>query len=417
VTDRWAGLAGFALVAGGLGVLFARPSLLLAAALGVAASGFARAGGPPAVDLEVERELDAAEVSPGDRVRVTLAVRNAGDATLPDLRVVDGVPAGLAVVEGSPRIGTALRPGKTARTTYVVEATRGEHSFESVMVFARGYSGTAERRREISAGETPLRCVPRLREGVPVPLRMQTTRYTGRVSTDTGGPGVEFHAVREYRHGDPIKRIDWDRVARDEGLATVEYRQERAATVVLVVDTREAAYLGRPDGDSAVERSVAAAGTATTSLLATGDRVGIASYGPEEAWLAPGAGSDHRASARHLLATHPAFSTTPADRPFFAALRLNRLRRRLPPDAQLVLFSPCCDDYIASVARRLDAYGHRVTVVSPDPTDHATPGHDLARAERSIRLSDLRSAGIRVVDWGEEPLGAAIERAQRRWSG
>jgi uncharacterized repeat protein (TIGR01451 family) len=400
-TNRWRGVTGFALLAGGLGALYGRPALLLAAALGVVVAAYARVGGPPPVDLEAERDLGTVEAEPGERVRVTLTVRNVGDGTLPDLRLVDGVPDGLAVVEGSPRTGTALRPGKAATLSYVVEATRGEHSFDPVTVLARGFSGAVERETGVSADGPSLRCIPRLPEGVPVPLRMQTTQYTGRVATEAGGPGVEFHAVREYRHGDPMNRIDWGRLARGEALATVEYRQERAATVVLIVDTREGAFLGDGDaGASTLERSIAAAGEATTSLLATGDRVGLAAYGPVEGWLPPGAGEEHRARARRMLATHEAFAPTPVDRPFFAALRLARLRRRLPPDAQLVVFSPCADDYVASLARRLDAYGHRVTVVSPAPGGEGSPGRALARTERSIRLSELRSSGLRVVDWG-----------------
>jgi hypothetical protein len=64
----------------------------------------------------------------------------------------------------------------------------------------------------------------------------------------------------------------------------------------------------------------------------------------------------------------------------------------------------------------LDAYGHLVTVVSPDPTTADTPGHRLARVQRRNRISRLRAAGLRVVDWGEESLAAEITRARGRWS-
>jgi uncharacterized protein (DUF58 family) len=332
---------------------------------------------------------------------------------------VDGVPPALEVVEGSPRLATALRPGKQVTFSYTVEAVRGRHAFEPMTVLARGYTGAIERELLVEpASETSLTCTPALGQGPLLPLRAQTTQYTGRVATDTGGPGTEFHAVREYRPGDPLSRIDWRRTARTGEFATLEFRQERAATVVLVVDSRRDAYLA-PDAESlsAVERSVLAAGEAFTSLLASGDRVGLAAYGPEGGWLAPATGDTHRARARKLLATHAGFSPSPPMGPFFASLRLRQLRRRLPAEAQVVLFSPLCDDYIASVARRLDAYGHLVTVVSPDPTAADTPGRQLARIERGIRLSELRRARIRVVDWApDEPLRAALARADRRWS-
>jgi uncharacterized protein (DUF58 family) len=84
----------------------------------------------------------------------------------------------------------------------------------------------------------------------------------------------------------------------------------------------------------------------------------------------------------------------------------------------VVLFSPLCDDYVARAARRLDAYGHLVTVVSPDPTTERTVGERLARLERRLRCSRLREAGLRVVDWtADERLEAAVETTRARWSG
>ncbi|WP_255152534.1 DUF58 domain-containing protein [Halorarius halobius] len=415
-TGRWRGIGAVALFAAAVGVVVAQPALLLAGSVGAVFVAYAAASAPPEGEVELTRELDDTEAAPGDPVGVTVTVTNVGDSTLPDVRVVDGVPAGLEVVEGSPRLGTALRPGRSATLRYRVEASRGEHAFEAATVLLRGFSGAIERETTVRATEpTELVCVPPLETGVPMPLRTQTAQYTGRVATDTGGAGTEFHAVREYRPGDPISRIDWRRAARTGEFATVEYRQEQAATVQLVVDTREEAHAGPEDAASAVERSVTAAGELFTSLLETGDRVGLASYGPKDTWLAPGAGGEHRARARDLLATDPAFGATPVDEPFFAGIQFNRLRRRLSPETQVVLFSPVTDEYLVSVARRLDAYGHRVTVVSPDPSDAGSAGRALARAERDVRLSELRRAGIRVVDWGEESLAAAIADAKARW--
>jgi hypothetical protein len=81
-----------------------------------------------------------------------------------------------------------------------------------------------------------------------------------------------------------------------------------------------------------------------------------------------------------------------------------------------VFCTPLVDDYALRAARRLDAGGNRVTVVSPDPTVGATAGQRLARIERSLRCSALREAGIRVVDWGEESFPTTVANAARRWS-
>lgn len=418
-TGRWTGIGAITLLTTGLAVLFQRPALLLVGVVGVAYAAYARAGEAPDPALVVERTLSDPTPDVDDEVTVTVRVRNAGDATLADLRLVDGVPPALAVTDGSPRLGTAIRPGKRATLRYAVTATRGEHEWEPIRVVTRNASGSRERAVEVGPeSATVLRCTPTLSATADLPLRGLTTQYVGRVSTSVGGTGLEFHSVRRYRAGDPRSRIDWNRFARTGELSTLQFREERAATVVLLVDARREAYVGPgEDAQNAVERGVDAAGRAFTALLDSGDRVGVAAFAPGDCWLPPGTGADHRVEARRLLATHPALAPTPTEGEFAPLHYLRRLRRRLPADAQVLLFSPVADDYLVTVARRLDAYGHLVTVVSPDPTVDDTTGHRLARVERRNRLSSLRRAGIRVVDWGEGSLAAALARAEGRWSG
>ncbi|WP_227355250.1 DUF58 domain-containing protein [Haladaptatus salinisoli] len=416
-TNRWHGVSAVALLAAAVGVFVGSPVTLLVGVVGVAFAAYARTATPPTTDLELTRTVSDATPEPGDEIRVEVAVENVGDATVPDLRVIDGVPEALEVTSGSPRLGTALRPGKRAAFAYRVEAVRGEHAFEPAQVLARDFSGAVEREFEL-ADETAITCTPRLAATAEsVPLREQTIRHTGRVATREGGTGVEFHATREYRPGDPLSRIDWNRKARTGELTTVEFREEQTATVVLLVDTRAKAYLATDvDDPGAVEHAVRAAGDAFSALLDNGDRVGIAAFGPEEAWLSPGTGTYHRAEARELLSHADAFALEPPTGTFYSTLRMRWLLRRLPTDAQVVFFSPLCDRFAPEVARRIDAGGHAVTVISPDPTGDATPGQRLARAERLRRLQSLRAGGLRVVDWdADESLGVALARANRRW--
>ncbi|MFA1610316.1 DUF58 domain-containing protein [Halobellus rubicundus] len=417
-THRWTGIEGATLLAAAAGVVFQRPALLLAAGVGVAFTAYGWFGDAPTPTLDVERRIDDASPDLEDEVRVTVEVRNAGSRTLSDLRLVDGVPPALAVTDGSPRHGTALRPGAGTTFSYTVEAVRGEHTWEPLTAIARSPSGERERNVEVGPdGATSISCTPSLSAVETLPLRGLTTPYAGRVTTDVAGSGLEFSSTREYRRGDPLSRIDWNRYARTGDLSTVEFRQERAAAVVLLIDARQAAYVAPgPDREHAVERSVDAAAAAFASLLDAGDRVGIAALSPRECWLAPGAGRDHRSRGRDLLASSPALSPTPPEQPQLPISALQRLRRRLPADAQVLFFSPLVDDDAFDAARRIDAHGHPVTVVSPDATATDTAGRRLARLERRNRMTRLRRAGIRVVDWGNEPLAARVARAERRWS-
>lgn len=413
-TNRWRGIAATTFLAAAVGLVFTVPAALVVGVVGGAYAGFARFDAPPDPTLAVERSLSDESPDRGDDVTVTVTVRNEGGFA-PDLRIVDGVPDTLHVTEGSPRLATSLRRGKEATFRYAVEAERGEHAFDDVTVVARNAPGTIEVEESVEC-ESSVECVPELGDLPGVPLRPQAARRVGRLTTDEAGAGVEFHATRAYRRGDPLSRVDWKRLARTGDLATVEFREERAGAVFVVVDTRAEAYVARPDDDSAVEYGVRAAGAVTGTLLDVGDRVGLASYGPTACWLPPGLGRDHRERLRRALATDPGFSPRPSDDRFFAARTFARIQKRLPADAQAVFCSPLCDDVAARFVRRLEAHGHPVTVVSPDVTAGSAPGDRLVRVERRVRLRELRRAGVRVVDWApDDHLAVALTAAERRW--
>lgn len=425
-TRRWHGVNAVGLLVSGIGIIAGRPGLVLSGVVVIAFAVASRVDSPPTVDLAVERRLSDTTPDPDTPVTVTVGVTNTGTSLCPELRLIDGVPEALVVEEGSPRLGTALRPGKTATFEYTVTATRGVHRFDPMIIIARNASGTTERRRTIEETtdnpneRTTITCVPPLPEGVALPLYPQAVGATGRVMTREGGTGTVFHSVREYRHGDPPSHIDWNRTARTGEFTTVQYQRERSATVLLLIDARDTAYITHSrDGPPAVENSIAAAGALFEGLLATDNRVGIAAISPTECWLAPTSGTAHRGRARELLGTHPALAPTPPEQPFLKMTSLRRLRHRLPTDAQVIFCSPLPDRYAANVARRLDADGHRTTVVSPNPTRQESTetktGMELARIERTLRCSALRNDGIRVVDWDTEPLQQAVDDASRRW--
>jgi uncharacterized protein (DUF58 family) len=347
---------------------------------------------------------------------VTVRVTNDGDRILPDVRVVDGVPGALAVTEGSPRRGTALGPGDTVEWTYTVTARRGVHEFDPALVLVRNAPGAVELSYAVAPEQpTALTCSPPLGTlPVSVPLRGADSHYTGRQPTADSGEGTEFYGVRLYRHGDDISRIDWNRQAKTGELATLLVREEHTARVVLLIDTNPAAYVGPdPYGEHAVDRSVAAAGQTYVTLANSGHFVGIASLADTDCWLEPGAGRTHRARARELLATHPALHSLPVtdDKREPPMRARNTVHSRLPPGAQVIVFSPLCRRSIVRFIRRLEADDYQVTVVSPDATAGSTPSQRLAQVGRRIHVTDLRRDGIPVLDWSwDEPLAAALAR-------
>lgn len=415
-TNHWRGVVAVALFAGATGLVFARPFVLLAACLGVCYAMYPRVRGPPPTDLTVERRLGATDPSPGDTVAVTVAVTNESDRLLPDVRLVDGVPALLPVADGAARHATALRPGQTATFSYALTASHGTHRFRPTTVLVRDVSGSTEVETEIEPTTDELSVATRLSEP---PVDQQTTPFPGRVRTDESGEGVEFARVREYRRGDERSRIDWKRYARTGDLSTVEFRRQQSAAVTVCVDARTPAYCGAGGGPHAVSYGVAAAQELVEAVLDTGERAGLAAFGRETCWVGPSRGSSHREDVRNALLSHEALAPSPpatALDPTDHRQQLAELRTRLGRATQVFLVTPLPDAFVVEAALELAAE-RGVTVVSPDVTGTETPGERLATVERRNRLSRLRRAGVRVVDWDTETtLAEALLRARARWS-
>lgn len=419
-TGEWKGATAFALVSAAVGIITLVPALLLVSVVGVGFAAFARGlNEPSATALDVERHLSDSTPQPGEPVEVTVTVRNEGDAFMPDLRLVDRVPESMRVVEGSPRLGTALGSGSRATFSYTVVAERGNHEWP-LLAISRDFAGATEREAIVEVDDE-MNCVPALRTTSEMPVRSQMSLYSGQIDTTTGGAGLEFHSVRDYQEGDPMKRIDWKRYAQTGDLATVDFREEQAAQVVFLFDARESAYVS-PGANRrhALDRGVDAAAEVFAALYDQGDLVGMAAFDTVPCWLGPSAGDEHRERARRIFATHPALSSIPpamSETEGHYVDPMTHVRRQLSPEMQIMLFSPLCDDYTAEVARRLDSAGHLVTVISPDPTTDGTIGQRLARVERTMRITNLREHGIRVIDWDyDDVLGLELRRAQQRWA-
>lgn len=413
-TGRWRGLSGLALLALMTGAIVRAPGPVLTAAVLLGLAGYIRLFDPPPDTVEVTRSIQPAEPAPGERVTVRVVVENVGEVTIPDLRVIDAVPAGLGVVDGSPRLATALGPGAADGFAYDVRASPGNHEFTSVHVERREPSGERALATTTETSTDALAC-PVQPGAESIPLHPRMTGVTGRVPTAAGGDGVAFHSVRGYRPGDPLSRVDWNRLARTGELTTRALREEHAATVVMMLDVRTVSACTPAAGElSAVDRSRLGAAALLESLLGDGDRVGLATVEAAPSWLRPGGGQAHedRLAARLRSAGAEADGWAGVDPERY----VRRLRRRVPAESQLVCFSPLLDDEMLDILRQLQAHGHAVTLVSPDPTTRAALGARVVRLERDVRLRDLRAGGLRVVDWGHgEALRTAIARARRGW--
>lgn len=450
-----AGLFG-AVLAAAAGLVFGSTTTFLVAVIALVFVAFGRASDPPEASVAVERTVEETSPRPGQEVTVSLAVANVGSSPLPDVRVRDGVPDALSVVEGTPGLCAGLRPGEEVTVTYAVRAERGTATFGDPAVVVRGAGGDHGRQVEVSE-PTTLTCRTPVSA---VELASETLPYTGRIAADAAGEGVEFHSTREYQHGDPLTRIDWNRYAATDELTTVNFLETRAATVVVLVDAgRSAAARAGAGRPTALDLSEYAARTVASALLDNHNRVGVARHVTSCRYLQPGTGHDQTVRVERFFGAGPGSGggrdesdgRDDADGSGDGAGRGDRdgrddrdgrgdgtgrggrdgnrttligddaipeLRKRLPADAQVVYCSPFLADRSVDVTKHLAAYGYPVTVVSPDVTTGETAGGTVARVERDRRLRTVRGEGVRTVDWSPtDPLDAALERAAEGWSG
>ncbi len=403
-----------------IGIATRTPVLVVGATIPLWYLAYAAVTGMGEVEVAVVRECPRVVTEAGERVPIELTVENVGEDPISDLRVVDGVPEEIAVVEGSPRTCVALGPGERATVEYEIAAKRGTHRFESPTLRARNLVGTVVETGSVEASGTgELACELPVED---VPLDGRTSHRTGRVTADEGGSGVEFRAVREYQRGDPIRSIDWRRYARTGDLTTVEYRAERAATVGLVVDARPETHVApASDAATAAATSAYAAERALERLADTGSPTCLLTATDEaETPIGPGADTETVQRARGRLeelrtgeSTGPVRSSIYSDAWSVRPAEVGEAAfDRLPDGATVLVFSPALDDFPANLCRGLARRGYDVTLVSPNLTDGDDPMLGVRRVQRGDRLRSLRSERIGVVDWDRDrPLGAALGAA------
>ena len=190
----------------------------------------------------------------------------------------------------------AIEPGQTAALTYRLRPlARGHHHFGPVAARI----------------DTPLRLWQRgLALGEPADVRVypdfaRITQYTllatdhrlsqiGVLQRRRRGEGLDFHQLREYRHGDTSRQIDWKATARVGRLISREYQDERDQRIVFLVDCgqRMRAHDGATaDADHALshfDHALNALLLLAYVALRQGDAVGVQTFGhPQPRWLAP----------------------------------------------------------------------------------------------------------------------------------
>ena len=360
--------------------------------------------------LEAARSLERQSTRHGASIEVTVTVLNRGPG-IEELVLVDGVPRSLPVEEGSPRHVLTLGSGQSTRWTYTVGGVRGEHAWDDLDAEADCFCGIFGREERLVVPNRLL-VLPVAERLSAIRIRPRQTRgFAGPIPSRAAGSGTRFLGVREYRPGDPLRRINSRLMARHpRALFTNEFEQERIADVGVVLDTRGQSWAG-PHGKRHFEAAVSAALSLAESFLKEGNRVALLGYGYGMTRVPPGLGRVQLQRIRVALA-HAEAGTN------YALDTLDLFPTRMfPARSQIAVVTPLQRGDVRALGS-LCVRGYSLLVVSPDPLD-AGDAEDLARRivrlERSLELAELRRAGVRTVDWPvSSPLGGALREALAR---
>ena len=161
------------------------------------------------------------------------------------------------------------------------------------------FTGTAQ-------GEAPVRVLPGIERLRTLISPARTQAAVGPRRSGARGDGLELAEVRPWVPGDHARRLHWRATARRGEPFVAERHPERAADVLIFVDTF-ADLPSPPAREGALTLAVRAASGLAEAHLRVRDRVGVVAFGGVLHWLAPGAGVTHALRIADALASSEVF--------------------------------------------------------------------------------------------------------------
>ncbi|MEL7311049.1 MAG: DUF58 domain-containing protein [Pseudomonadota bacterium] len=238
---------------------------------------------------KIERKLPAS-LALGQPAEVLLSLTLPEGAAPCDLRISDHHPT-VARAVGMPA-NVRVQASEPTLVRYTVRPERrGDLIFPRCDVRLRSPLGLWWRQRAVPT-ETKVRCYPNF-SNITQLLEFEATSSvatTGLRLSRRRGEGIEFHQLREYRDGDPMRAIDWKATARVKRLISREYQDERDQHVIILLDTGRR-MLARDGELSHFDHALNAALLLTYVALRQGDAVGLATIGDQRPWLPPRKGA------------------------------------------------------------------------------------------------------------------------------
>jgi uncharacterized protein (DUF58 family) len=345
----------------------------------------------PAPTVQVHGEPDSQRCFENERERLKVWATTKSGSGVVELTVSAVPPMRLEVLDSDSR---------QAKTVAAVTQRWGRYPIRArVDVLARGGllrgTGAADAADVIVFPLTPP-------QSTSIP-QIEMLDRLGTHLTRHIGPGVEYADIRPYVPGDQLRAVNWPVSARRHQLHVTQRLTDRAADVVVLIDTYQ-----QPAGPAtdATERVVRGAAQVVQTALRSGDRAGIVALGGNRPrWL--GADIGQRQFYRVLdtvLGAGEGFESTTGTLAPHAAI---------PPGAIVVAFSTMLDTEFALALIDLRRRGHVVIAVdvldsSPFEGEQDPLVARMWALQRSSMYRDMATIGVEVLSW---PADYSLEQA------
>lgn len=242
-------------------------------------------------DLTVARRASETKALMDAPILVELALENHGPG-MERLFLQDTPPARAEVTKGSTSMLCGVKQdGRVTLRYEVMFSEPGEYRFESCSVRLQSMLGLAERRLVLPSPLT-IRVYPR---HLVKRLALEPSRafgWSGVTPSRFRGGRLDFINIRGYTTGDPLKDVNWRASGRLGKMLVNEWRAERGLDCIVAVDLSSES-LSRVGEWSARTEVITAAYELTSSLIGSGNRVGMLVMGSILRKIEPGFGTKH----------------------------------------------------------------------------------------------------------------------------
>ena len=224
--------------------------------------------------ISVSRE-HASHVKEGSEMQVTLHVANQSRTPRMLLQLADMGPGGKGQ---EPLMIPYIGGGEVLEVNYTCTAMRrGIYEFSSCGLESTAPFGLFGSRRHVPAASRMV--VYPIYYELPGAVLPFTKTFTGLTSAPGSRPGegLCFFGLREYRHGDPIRKIHWQSTLRTRTLMVKEFEEDMHSSIVLFLDTCGSSIV-ETGGCSSLETAIRSVASIANHTLAGGHPTALARF-------------------------------------------------------------------------------------------------------------------------------------------